>query len=59
MNQHLHAGPRVNLFKQEAEQEELGDFSLFKNDTLLRPVLGEPSDSSFALTHKLLCWVAW
>lgn len=24
MNQHLHAGPRVNLFKQEAEQEELG-----------------------------------
>lgn len=41
MNQHLHAGPGVNLFKQEAEQEELESFSfsLFKNDTLFKASL--------------------
>lgn len=29
MNQHLHAGPTVNLFQQEEEQEESVSLSLF------------------------------
>lgn len=61
MNQHLHAGPAVNLLQEEGqwEESELESFSLslFKNDTLLRPLSGDPGDCS-ALNQNLLHWMA-
>lgn len=64
MNQHLHAGPAVNLLQQEGGVGGVRAGVLLppslkkKKDTLLRPVFGDPGDSSSALNRNLLHWMA-